>query len=47
MFWYLTTNGRVGIDVEEIKPVNKDIMHYALSKQEFHIVPSSASTCFL
>lgn len=32
----LTTNGRVGIDVEEIKPVNKDIMHYALSKQEFH-----------
>lgn len=33
----LTTNGRVGIDVEEIKPVNKDIMHYALSKQEFHM----------
>ncbi|ACA37773.1 4'-phosphopantetheinyl transferase superfamily protein [Lysinibacillus sphaericus] len=33
----LTTNGRVGIDVEEIKPVNKDIMHFALSKQEFHM----------
>ncbi|WP_445669178.1 4'-phosphopantetheinyl transferase family protein [Lysinibacillus sp. FSL R7-0073] len=33
----LTTNGRVGIDVEEIKPVNKDIMHYALSNQEFQM----------
>jgi len=33
----VTTNGRIGIDVEEIKPVNDEIMHYALSMQELQV----------
>lgn len=30
----LTKNGHVGIDVEEIKPVTKDVMHYAMTENE-------------
>ncbi|MFF5996606.1 4'-phosphopantetheinyl transferase superfamily protein [Lysinibacillus sp. KU-BSD001] len=34
----ITTNGRVGIDVEEIKPVNEEMMAYALSEAELQLV---------
>jgi 4'-phosphopantetheinyl transferase len=30
----VTANGHVGIDVEEINPVTKDVMHYALTDNE-------------
>ncbi|MBL3732244.1 4'-phosphopantetheinyl transferase superfamily protein [Lysinibacillus sp. HST-98] len=34
----VTTIGRVGIDVEEIKPVSEDVMVYALSETERQLV---------
>ena len=34
----VTTIGRVGIDVEEIKPVSEDMMIYALSETERQLV---------
>lgn len=34
----VATNGRVGIDVEEIKPVSEDMMTYALSETELQLV---------
>ncbi|WP_155593735.1 4'-phosphopantetheinyl transferase family protein [Lysinibacillus cavernae] len=34
----VTTTGRIGIDIEEIKPVNKEIIHYALSEAELQLV---------
>lgn len=42
----VTPSGRVGIDVEEIKPVSKELMHYALSKAEQQLVSHQSQHVF-
>ncbi|MEK5233588.1 4'-phosphopantetheinyl transferase superfamily protein [Lysinibacillus sp. FSL K6-0232] len=34
----LAMEGRVGIDVEEIKPISQDVMQYALTEEEWQLI---------